>query len=656
MKELAGAAPGGGGREGTLSSNRSTSGAGTGTKGSGAAGEWGDTEKGLGGPGRGKGGLKPFEMEDPGDKVGGTDLPTDRGPKEDVLKAPGLPGGKKAAAGGAAAAVAPVAAQAAMILIFINWLKMMAAMAAAVLMSIWQTILGIAIAVGKAVVKTAITVGTAIAHYTGLSAIAGTLSTIATGTVAVVSTVAIGIGGAFTSMREGEITRHDKPITDCVANVRDASAVAADKAQTDTSAQTEANAQKVYSIMASWGMSNENIAGILGNWSAESGIDPTSVETIFDEPQQIGPRKKKAQEAKFDIHAIDASYAARFPAIKQAGIGLGQWTNGRNVLLVNYAGSRGIPWHALETQIGFMISEDDPARVAQIQAMVKNQNEGAKSVSAATDWFRSHWEGITDGSSGKRQEAAGSWFAKMGSWKKDSKLADSVLAQAGASVSKANQTSVSKAAESCKSQTAKVNNSSLATAAISYAWAHNDEGKGNDGTDIYKYLHKQVLGESDNYFASCDRTMATAVRWSGTDDNYPNGGVSAQLEYVQSHPEKWQKVTEFNGDKTKLQPGDILLRTTGGVSHTVMWVGEDAVKEVWGEGNYEPQGEIVSGSLNDRSPSVGQWYTGAQGLDTDYVAYRAKGKQENSKFAGVTVPAGMEKGKGDKNTRVTPGP
>ena len=146
------------------------------------------------------------------------------------------------------------------------------------------------------------------------------------------------------------------------------------------------------------------------------------------------------------------------------------------------------------------------------------------------------------------------------------------------------------------------------------------------------------------------------MRWSGTDDNYPNGGVSAQLEYVQSHPEKWQKVTEFNGDKTKLQPGDILLRTTGGVSHTVMWVGEDAVKEVWGEGNYEPQGEIVSGSLNVRSPSVGLWYTGAQGLDTDYVAYRAKGKQENSKFAGVTVPAGMEKGKGDKNTRVTPGP
>lgn len=557
--------------------------------------------------------------------------------------------GGKAAAGAAVGTAAPVAAQAAALATFINWLKtvMMAAVAAA--QSLWSLAASTLVGAGKAIVGFFSSVGTAIS-----SAVGGVVSA---STAGVASFVAIAIGATgivgTVAMREGNNAARDGLLPSCTVAV-DNAVKASDGAQGDFSAQTEENAKTIYSVLSAWGMSNENIAGILGNWSHESGIDPTGVETIFDEKFTIGPRKQAAEAMNFKIAQVDPGYAARFPAIDLMGIGLGQWTNGRNTLLTDYAKSIGKPWYTLETQLGFMVSKDDPTRVGQVKALINNSEGG--SVSAATSYFLTKWEGINDGTLGTREAAAGTWFAKMGGWSKNQSLADSILAQSGSAVTGANNTSVAQAASQCKSFAGHVDNSSLVKAALSYAWPYNDEGKGNDGTDLYKYLHKEVLGESDHFFASCDRTVATAVRWSGTDDSYPAGGVSNQLAYLQGEGSSKWKPVDYHGDKSKLQPGDILLRTTGGVSHTVMYVGEDSVKEVWGDGNYEAHGEIVSGSLNDRSPTVGQFYTGSTGLDTDYLAFRNVTKEQSSKFTSVTVPSSMQKGQGDKGTRLTPGP
>lgn len=557
--------------------------------------------------------------------------------------------GGKAAAGAAVGTAAPVAAQAAALATFINWLKtvMMAAVAAA--QSLWSMAASALAGAGKAVVGFFSSVGTAIS-----SAVGGVVSASTAGMASFVA-IAIGATGIVgtVAMREGNNAARDGLLPSCTVAV-DNAVKASDGAQGDFSAQTEENAKTIYSVLSAWGMSNENIAGILGNWSHESGIDPTGVETIFDEKFTIGPRKQAAEAMNFKMAQVDPAYAARFPAIDLMGIGLGQWTNGRNTLLTEYAKSIGKPWYTLETQLGFMVSKDDPTRVGQVKALINNSEGG--SVSAATSYFLTKWEGINDGTLGTREAAAGTWFAKMGGWSKNQSLADSIMAQSGSTVTGANSGSVAQAASQCKSFAGHVDNSSLVKAALSYAWPYNDEGKGNDGTDLYKYLHKEVLGESDHFFASCDRTVATAVRWSGTDDSYPAGGVSNQLAYLQGEGSSKWKPVDYNGDKSKLQPGDILLRTTGGVSHTVMYVGEDSVKEVWGEGNYESHGEIVSGSLNDRSPTVGQFYTGSTGLDTDYLAFRNVTKEQSSKFTSVTVPSSMQKGQGDKGTRLTPGP
>ena len=561
-------------------------------------------------------------------------------------------GARKAATGVAAGVAVPAAAQAAALTAFLNWLKMLLLSIMAAVQSLSSVAIGAVIAAAKTVVGFFTGAGAAVASALG-GAVSAATATVATAVATAVGAAAVITGGVVV-LRDGNTTgRHDGLLESCTVAV-DNAAKAADGAVGDVSAKTEENAKTVYSVLSAWGMSDENIAGVLGNWSHESGIDPTGVETIFDEKFTIGPRKQDAEAKGFKIAQVDPAYSARFPAIDLMGIGLGQWTNGRNALLTEYAQSIGKPWSTLETQLGFMISKDDPTRVAQVKALIDNSEGG--SVSASTSYFLTKWEGINDGTLGSRESAAGTWFAKMGGWEKNKSLADSILAQSGSAVTGANSSSVAAAASKCKSHGGKVDNSTLVKAALSYAWPYNDDGKGNDGTDIYKYLHKEVLGESDNFFASCDRTVATAVRWSGTDDTYPAGGVSNQLEYLQGQGgSKWTKI-DYNGDKSKLQPGDILLRTTGGVSHTVMYVGEDAVKEVWGEGNYEPQGEIVSGSLNDRSPTVGQFYTGSTGLDTDYVAYRNTTKESSSKFASVTVPSTMQKGQGDKNSRLTPGP
>ena len=557
--------------------------------------------------------------------------------------------GGKAAAGAAVGTAAPVAAQAAALTMFMNWLKTVMMAAVAAVQSLWSMAVSALVGAAKAVVGFFSAVGTAIS-----SAVGGVVSASTAGIASVVTLVIAATTAAGTiAMREGNNAARDGLLPSCTVAV-DNAVKASDGAQGDFSAQTEENAKTIYSVLSAWGMSNENIAGILGNWSHESGIDPTSVETIFDEKFTIGPRKTDAQLKNFKMAQVDPAYAARFPAIDLMGIGLGQWTNGRNTLLTDYAKSINKPWYTLETQLGFMVSKDDPTRVGQVKALINNSEGG--SVSAATSYFLTKWEGINDGTLGTREAAAGTWFAKMGGWSKNQSLADSILAQSGSAVTGANNASVAQAASQCKSFAGHVDNSSLVKAALSYAWPYNDEGKGNDGTDLYRYLHKEVLGESDHFYASCDRTVATAVRWSGTDDSYPAGGVSNQLAYLQGEGSSKWKPVDYNGDKSKLQPGDILLRTTGGVSHTVMYVGEDSVKEVWGEGNYEAHGEIVSGSLNDRSPTVGQFYTGSTGLDTDYLAFRNVTKEQSSKFTSVTVPSSMQKGQGDKGTRLTPGP
>lgn len=352
--------------------------------------------------------------------------------------------GAKVALGAAAAApAAAVGAQLMFALMFLNWLKSMffAAMAAA--MNFVNMILGVVLAVGKAVVGGLMAAGGAVSAAVGgaVSAVTGAVATATVGALVVGMTVVTAVTGAGASTAQ-----KDGALFDCSSDVVAASLSVPAPVEGADPAATQKNAEKVYSILAAWGMPDENVAGILGNWDAESGIDPTGVETIFGEPHNVGPKKKAAEAAGFDVNAVDAAYGARFPGVKLVGIGLGQWSNDRNTQLVDYAKSAGGSWSSFETQLGFMISKDSGAPV--IKDMIKNP---VGSPAQAAVKFHDDWERSADTSMTRREAAADKWFAQMSGWEKNQSLADSILAQSGAAVDSANDTRVATAYANCLS-------------------------------------------------------------------------------------------------------------------------------------------------------------------------------------------------------------
>jgi len=138
-----------------------------------------------------------------------------------------------------------------------------------------------------------------------------------------------------------------------------------------------------------------------------------------------------------------------------------------------------------------------------------------------------------------------------------------------------------------------VDHSTIASAAVAYAYETTAMGKGNDGTALYVAV-KSVLFPNDQYYQSCDRGVATAVHWSGADDEFPRGDVVSQENYMISS-EKWISVGNFDQHYNELQPGDICLQPD---KHIILYVGNEEIR------NKYPNSDaiFVSASLNTRSP------------------------------------------------------
>ncbi|OLT27045.1 hypothetical protein BJF83_19535 [Nocardiopsis sp. CNR-923] len=363
---------------------------------------------------------------------------------------------------GAVAAVPAigVGAQLMVLLMFLNWLKGMLAALLALLMNLWSLIWMLVLQVVKTVVGFFLSIGGAIAGAVGgaISAFAGAVVSFGAAFLGVVAVVA----GTAVLQQGNSIAQHDGVPIDCrAATERTVREIDDNTESGATSADMEAMAEDVYSILAGMGMQDENIAGVLGNFQHESRIDPTTVETIYNEPYEIGPRTREAEENGFQVELIDADYAAQWPAIDLVGIGLGQWTNGRNTLLTDYAESTGGEWWELETQLSFMLSEDDPVRVRFVQDLIENPSG---SVEESTEAWMVEWEGLTLDSDmnaprlTERLEDADVWFAKMDGWEADEDRADSILEQAEATVDVANQNRRTAAVQECR--TADVNGGS----------------------------------------------------------------------------------------------------------------------------------------------------------------------------------------------------
>lgn len=411
-------------------------------------------------------------------------------------------------------------------------------------------------------------------------------------------------------------------------------------------ASMEEQAKKVYSVLSYAGMNDQNIAGVLGNFQTESGIDPTSIQNIFDEPYKVGPKKQSKIEAGGFGH-------------NSTGLGLGQWTGPRAQQLLDYAKDKDRDWYDIEIQLAFAMSDDSGAPI--FQDMIAGKNPGADDPGDAAFYYLDEWENPAEQAPGgpndvTRRKQAELWYVKMASWSVESSLGSSVLALAGETKRTASNKALVAELLKCPGLgtggSLGGGNSSAAEAMVSFAWPFLDQSRGNDGTDLYMYVHDQVY-PGDPYYASCDRGVGSAVRWSGTDDSFPAGPVSAQEQYVNGEGrDKWEKVGSAMNE-ANLKPGDVLIAP----NHIAMYVGEEAVKKVWpNESDHEPNAVIGHASLNDRSPALDSF--GAISDDgRSFVAYRIKNKEKDSEFTTVKAPAAMKPGKGDENAgTTTPGP
>lgn len=194
----------------------------------------------------------------------------------------------------------------------------------------------------------------------------------------------------------------------------------------EASAMQKKYATQLYSVYSKMGASKTQVAAVLGNLQAESGLDPTAVETIYDEPFIVGPKKMAAANAQFRISSIDAGYASQFPAITYAGIGLGQWTNGRNQALMAYAKKTGGVWSDFNTQIKFMLAGDDAGHRKVLTNFLK---ENAGNIDQATEKFMNKWEGLSspNGSLATRQKFAKNYMFILDQATVDTSYADSIL-------------------------------------------------------------------------------------------------------------------------------------------------------------------------------------------------------------------------------------
>ena len=432
------------------------------------------------------------------------------------------------------------------------------------------------------------------------------------------------------------------------------------KAMDGKSEEQDANAKKIFEAFVGMGMSPENAAGILGNWSTESGIDPTSVETFGgQEPYEIGPKKQRAWDLDFKLAKVNPGYKATYPAIDLMGIGLGQWTNERNTMLLDFADANGEEWHVLELQLAFMLGGDAEPRIKVVEDMVDNKNPSSNSPGAAAMHFLKDWEGIVDHSAAKRTADAEKWFAKAKSegWKGDKQLAESILKMADAGGSAANNQAMNDEIADCQVfGNSSVDNSDLAEAALSYAWGLPEDSINNDGTDIFYWLHKELFPDVP-YFASCDATVATAVHWAGVDKTFPPSGTSVERQYLEGEGrEYWEKIGEgpWSSVDSKVESGDVVILD----GHIFLYVGNDAVKKVWEKSGekYQEDARVVSGSCNRRSPGLATIGPNGGGDDngTTVTVFRNKKENPDKEETSLKPPSSMKMNKGDKSRHGTP--
>lgn len=194
------------------------------------------------------------------------------------------------------------------------------------------------------------------------------------------------------------------------------------------SGSAEANAKRVYRALKAYGIPDVNIAGVLGNWTHESGIDPTGVEGIYSEKYTMGPKKSAAMAnpQSYTLNTLFPKYAGKSinkkayigeDGLYYPGIGLGGFTGPAATKLMRFAKQKGMNWYDLDPQIQYSAV---PTSQGGYRNFMSNWKSPESSPAMAARVFLQKWEGINPDIGwiklGGRQKVAKEYFDKFKSW------------------------------------------------------------------------------------------------------------------------------------------------------------------------------------------------------------------------------------------------
>lgn len=138
---------------------------------------------------------------------------------------------------------------------------------------------------------------------------------------------------------------------------------------------------------------NEGLAGILGNFDIESGINPKRAEGDYLNPP-IGASEDSWDNPDWlNIGGMEI-YNGRYPNILRRGLGLGQWTDTadgaiRHTLLRNFANDNNSKWYYMDLQVNFIFNGDSPYYRQIFREIATSEDD----VENTTRRFLTNWEG-----------------------------------------------------------------------------------------------------------------------------------------------------------------------------------------------------------------------------------------------------------------------
>lgn len=499
---------------------------------------------------------------------------------------------------------------------------------------------------------------TAAANALGVSATAMALAviTVATGG----ATVAV--GSAVVNANNTVTAQRDEDVEEDCANTGLSKATATGMTvDVDANAQMMQYAQQTYSVYKHYGFSDIHIAAVLANWQGESSMDPTNIESVFGEQYNInGTKHQAAIASNFDMNVYNPSAAMQVyngDPPKPSGIGFAGYTAGNATALINYAKTFNKNWWDFDVQVAFSMDENKGYASAKwLQTTFKSTNytDLSTPVRAYVEEFeRPKYleKAVTE-----RTPYAETWYARImhgtdGFNKNDTAIKASVISMVGAASTAGADSSASSARSQCKKLGNCYDNSNIAAAAASLALPPGTSGLNNDGSETYQKVHDAIFGAGNK--KSCDNLSATAVRWSGSDNDYPQGATDSQDEHVVGHPDKWEIVKPTSGGvgtnseffvsanysadnlPTEMQPGDVVMEYSqtnhsGGREHTWVYTGEEALTAVYPENgtNAAYHYNAVSASYPDTGPECRHANPG----HTYFCLFRCKQVEADPKY------------------------